>query len=421
MSFLKSIQLSGFLSFPPDSLPLELSPLNVLIGPNASGKSNLIEAIELLHATPTSLASAIRAGGGVQEWLWKGASPCDDAQIELIVDDFNVWSDLRYRLRFAANGPRLEVIEEVIEETDLRKGEKLRFSYYRLSDDLAAIMASKPIQLDEASPEEVFLPLPPAMELPPTPKREVFSQYVKYYLDHGKLESSESILSQRKDPEVYPELTRLGQQFSQIQLFREWSIGRRVDLRQPQPADLPSDRLLPDSRNLGLILNDIEYSGASAEFNRILRQFLPRYERFSTRIHGGTVQLYLHEEGLSTPIPATRLSDGTLRFMAMVAILLMPSPPPLICMEEPELGLHPDAVGLLADLMIEASKRTQLIVTTHSDALVSALTDHAQSVMVCEYRNGTRIERLDPDQLSFWLDQYRLGEVWRMGELGGNP
>src|SRR5205823_2108672 len=134
-----------------------------------------------------------------------------------------------------------------------------------------------------------------------------------------------------------------------------------------------------------------------------------------------TVQFYLHEAGLKTPVPATRLSDGTIRFMAILAILLSPSPPPLLCIEEPELGLHPDAVSFLGDLLVDGATRTQLIVTTHSDALVSALTDHASSVLVCEHRGGTVLNRVDPDQLKPWLDKYRLGEIWRIGELGGNP
>jgi predicted ATPase len=107
--------------------------------------------------------------------------------------------------------------------------------------------------------------------------------------------------------------------------------------------------------------------------------------------------------------------------MAILAILLSPSPPPLLCIEEPELGLHPDAVGLLADLLTEAATRTQLVVTTHSDVLISGLTEQANSVLVCEHRGGTFIERVDPDRLTHWLDKYRLGEIWRIGELGGNP
>ena len=107
--------------------------------------------------------------------------------------------------------------------------------------------------------------------------------------------------------------------------------------------------------------------------------------------------------------------------MAMLALLLTPTPPPLLCMEEPELGQHPDAVSLLADLLVEASGRTQPIVTTHSDALISALTDHADSVLVCEHRGGTILRRVESSKLGHWLEKYRLGEIWRIGELGGNP
>lgn len=70
---------------------------------------------------------------------------------------------------------------------------------------------------------------------------------------------------------------------------------------------------------------------------------------------------------------------------------------------------------------VEAAQRTQLIVTTQSDAIVSALSEHTNSVLVCEHKGGTVLRRLDPDKLRYWLDQYRLGDIWRIGELGGNP
>lgn len=134
------------------------------------------------------------------------------------------------------------------------------------------------------------------------------------------------------------------------------------------------------------------------------------------------MQLFLHEEGLREPIPATRLSDGTLRYLCLLAILCHPDPPPVVCIEEPELSLHPDVLKSIAELLVEASKRTQLIVTTHSDTLVSDLTEFPESVIVCERENtGTELRRLDKDRLKKWLDKYRLGELWRMGELGGNP
>ena len=119
-------------------------------------------------------------------------------------------------------------------------------------------------------------------------------------------------------------------------------------------------------------------------------------------------------------IPATRLSDGTLRYLCLLAILCDPDPPPLICIEEPELGLHPDVLPKLADHLLAASRRTQLIVTTHSDVLVDAMSEQPESVVVCEKHHGaTAMTRLAADDLQVWLQKYRLGELWIRGELGG--
>lgn len=115
-------------------------------------------------------------------------------------------------------------------------------------------------------------------------------------------------------------------------------------------------------------------------------------------VTGGTVSLFLEERG-NRSIPASRLSDGTLRYLSLLAVLLHPEPPPLTCIEEPELGLHPDLLPTLADLMIAASERSQLVVTTHSDVLVDALTDRPESVIVCEKQDGlTEMRRLDRAQ-----------------------
>ena len=397
MAFLQSLRLDGLLSFAPGSEAIPLTGLNVLIGPNGSGKSNLIEAIELLHSTPTAFANAIRDGGGAQEWLWKGGNSNGSATIEVCIQGAQRIPDLRYRLSFTAAGQRTEVTDEILEDTKKAKASAQDdFYYYRFQAGNPVINVR-----DLASSAGV--------------------QRSERHLERQSLVPDESVLSQRKDPDLYPELTWVGQQFSRIQSFREWRFGRYFELRQPQPADLPSDSLMADSRNLGLVLNEIEHSGGSQNFNKILRRFLPRYDRFSTRIQGGTVQFYLHEKGLRSPVPATRLSDGTIRFMALLALLLSPSLPPLICIEEPELGLHPDAVSLLAEVLADAAERTQLIVATHSETLVSALTEQANSVLVCENREGTVLHRVESEKLRHWLDKYRLGEIWRIGEIGGNP
>jgi len=143
-------------------------------------------------------------------------------------------------------------------------------------------------------------------------------------------------------------------------------------------------------------------------------------ESLSTQVQGGTILLYLTEAGLRSPISATRLSDGTIRWLMLLAILVDPDPPPLLCMEEPETGLHPDIVVDLAQLLREAATRSQLIMTTHSDTLVDALTKEPESVVVCEKTDAkTTLRRLDREQLKEWLKVYTLGPLWRRNMFGG--
>lgn len=122
--FLQSLRVDSLLSFAPGTSTIDLLPLNVLIGPNASGKSNLIEAVELLRSTPTGFASAIRDGGGVREWLWKGDSP-KTGTIDARLCRGGRKSDLRYRLEFTAAGERVEVTDEALEEADKHKPGKV--------------------------------------------------------------------------------------------------------------------------------------------------------------------------------------------------------------------------------------------------------------------------------------------------------
>ena len=196
---------------------------------------------------------------------------------------------------------------------------------------------------------------------------------------------------------------------------------RHAPPRGPQRADLPDDRLLPDGSNLALVLNRIEQAG-DTRLGDLVRKSFPRFERFSTRISDGTAQFWLHETDFTTRVPPTRLSDGMLRLISLLAALFSPSPPPLLCIEEPELGLHPDTAASLAEVLIEASGRMQLVVTTHSASLLSGLSTEPDTVVTCE-RPGDRtvLERLDPEKLAFWLDDYTLGDVWLMGAVGANP
>ena len=235
----------------------------------------------------------------------------------------------------------------------------------------------------------------------------------------GALNLNASILAQRRDPEQYPEITYLASSYQKIRVYREWTFGRNAVFREPQKADMRNDRLEEDFSNLGLFLNRLRrHPKAKDALLAALRDLYDGIRDFDVSVEAGTVQVFLTEQDFV--IPATRLSDGTLRYLCLLAILCDPEPPPLICIEEPELGLHPDLLPKIADLIIAASERTQLIVTTHSDVLVDAMTECPEAVLVCEKREGqSTIRRLDTDQLKVWLEKYSLGQLWTRGQLGG--
>ena len=390
--FIRTLRLQNFLSYGSESETIELQPLNVLIGPNASGKSNFIEAIGILRATPTDLPAPIRQGGGINNFLWKGTKETPTAEIEATINYQQESMPLRYRIALTAVEQRSELVDETIEDEKKRyEHEEDVYFYYRYQRGRPVLNVKT---VSEGQPSKRLL------------RRE-------------DLLIDQSVLSQRKDPDLYPELSYLGDQFSNIGLYRHWQIGRYSEPRMPQKTDLPEHPLLEDASNLGLVLNNLQYQIGNRQIIEKLNKFYDAAEELTIKIYGGTVQISIREEGLTQPIPATRLSDGTLRYLFLMALLLDPTPPPLICIEEPEIGLHLDILPTIAEMLIEASQRTQLIVTTHSDALVSALTP--ESVLVCERDDmGSHLHRLDPEPLKKWQEKYSLGEIWRMGEIGGN-
>lgn len=401
---IERLTLRSFLSYGSEGASLDLLPLNVLIGPNAAGKSNLIEALAVLRATPRDLAATLREGGGIREYIWKSEDEGERASIEVLAGGKDVFWEakpLRYSLTLWELQDRLVVWKEEISHTRgiiLGDYGVVPQVLYRLVGGSAFIEQRV---TDEEGGEKKFV------------KRELRAR---------DLVIDQSILSQRRDPDLYPELTDLADLFGGIAIFQDWMFGRRTRARTPQPADLPTDFLLPDGSNLALVLNELMQRSATRDkLIGYLRRFYESARHISVRILGGSVQLFI-EESHGELVPAARLSDGTLRYLSLLTILLHPSPPPLVCIEEPELGLHPDILPILAELLVDASQRTQLVVTTHSDTLVSALSEVPECIVVCEPGpDGTRLRRLgDAESLAEWLNRYSLGEMWRMGEIGGN-
>lgn len=383
---LQEITLRNVLSFGPQTATLPLENLNVLIGPNGSGKSNLIETIALMRAAPGDMAAVIRRGGGIKEWVWKGQK-AEVAAIDFVFSNPKGKQPLRHVVEIReSTKQRFEFEDERIENKSPFGQEKEPYFYYRFQKGR------------------------PVLNMVGDQHRQLARETMDIDL---------SILAQRRDPDTYPEISYLAESYERIRLYREWAFGRNTIFREPQKTDTRTDRLEEDFSNLALFLNRLRRTPkAKLAILEGLRDLYDGITDFDISVEGATAQVFLTEGEFT--IPATRLSDGTLRYLCLLAILCDPTPPPLICIEEPELGLHPDILPKLAELLIQASNRTQLIVTTHSEILVDALNEHPEFVVVCEKHNGqTEMNRLNKKELAEWLEDYRLGQLWTMGQIGG--
>ena len=390
--FIHRLKISGLLSFGPDGIDLPLERLNVLIGPNGSGKSNVLEVLSLLRASPTSLPQPVKEMGGIREWLWKGKESSQTAEVDAVVDNPHGKMAVRHVLKITEHGGRFEVVDERIENEHARAGQIGPYFYYRFQDGY-------PVLND-------------------------FSQQ-RLQLQRENVKPEESILSQVRDPTRYPVLSWLQDQYERIRLYRNWSFGPAAEWRREQSAHKRADFLSEGGDNLASVLSKIR-PRVKQELSLSLQKLYSGISDIQISVDGGNVFLFLVEEtdddeGPGCEIPATRLSDGTLRYLSLLAILLHPDPPPIVAIEEPELGLHPDVLPHIAELLVRASQRTQLVVTTHSRMLVDALSDYPSSVLVCEKERGeSHIERLDQATLKVWLEKYTMGDLWSKGQIGGN-
>lgn len=362
---IEKIRLRNILSFGDKGEEIELQSLNIIIGQNASGKSNFIDVIKLLHSLPNDrgFINFISRNGGISGWIWKGGKLDNQGVIDFIMSD----SDHKVRYEI--------ILQDYQDQTTSI-----------VDEEIEDLLSGKIFQGNIG---------------------------INFY---------DSILSpnsyENDDVEAKKFLRR---NLSRIVAYTNIDISRKSEIRKPQFADVPSDYLYEDGTNLFLVLNDFDFRGGiKNKVIDILRRANPNIEDYTLRISGGTVQFFIREKGLDNVIGITRISNGTLQMLCLLAILCHPEPPPLICIEEPETGLHPDILPTIAELMKEASQRTQLIVTTHSDILVSAFSDMPEAVLVCEKdEDGTHFKRLEAEKLKTWLEEYTLGEAWLRGAIGG--
>ena len=396
MMFIKSLHLKNILSF--KDTKLDLQPLNVLIGPNGSGKSNLLDVVALLQAVPSDIAGFLRSNGPTGDWVWKGPgwkdTPFQLAEVEARFD--NPGNPYNYELQILVGNDRVHSLTERLDLMSAEQKTAYGWPFFQADNQQARLWPTRPNgSLADYGDEPVTVEIP-----------------------RGK-----SVLSEIRNPTEYPSLTETARMLSAVKIYRGWQVGRDSPVRHPQRTDGDPNFLEGDFSNLALVVNDLLSRRLEPSLNDYLKRFYESYESLHPRIFGNTIELIVNEAGMTGALPASRLSDGTIRFIALLAILCHPNPPPLICIEEPEIAMHPDSQDLVVQLLKQASERTQVIVTTHSPWLIDRLSDEPDAVIVCERdrhpAKGTQFNRLSLDKLDDWLADYTLGETWMRGAVGG--
>ena len=420
--FIKSLHLKNILSF--KDTKLDLQPLNVLIGPNASGKSNFVDVIGLLKSIPNDMAGYLRNNGPTGCWTWMDPRGTDSesSTVEIETDleplqtaggfDYNC----KYRLQIVVQDDRVRSVAEQLDNHHLTES----FDFTARSPD------------NKTHSHPFFEASDGSVRLWPTRADGNLAGWDDEPV-RVDIASGRSVLSEIRSHADYPALTQTARSLSRIKTYRNWYVGRDNPVRHPQRTDGDPSFLEEDFSNLALVVNDLLSRRLEPSLNDYLKRFYESYESLHPRIFGNTIELIVNEAGMSGALPASRLSDGTIRFISLLAILCHPEPPPLICIEEPEIAMHPDSLGLVVELLRKASERTQVIVTTHSPELVGLLPPEpeAEYVVVCERdaEEGTRFHRPSYAELREWQDIYQqtgkelvvygLSEMWLSGALGG--
>ena len=364
MRRLKSLSVAGYKSIKEDAI--ELGALNVLIGGNGVGKSNLISVFKFLREIYDGNLQSYVAVNGANALLHFGRKNTDSIKVKLAFEDTGTPYSNFYSIDLIPTNADALVFHH--ESTGFQNSSRFSSPTWDV--------------LNSGHAES---------ELPTSIAR--VARYV-----------SEDMASYR----VYH--------------FHDTSNGAAVK----QTKDLEDNRFLQvDAGNLAPFLYWMKqkYPDHLNAIEHSVQQVAPFFDRFDLaplKSNEEKIRLEWREKGSEQAFNAHQLSDGTLRFMCLATLLLQPELPRMVLLDEPELGLHPAAIVLLAELLKEASQRTQILVATQSVTLVNQLEQNC--IYVADRIEGaTKVKSLEKEDLSQWLERYALGELWEKNLIGGRP
>jgi predicted ATPase len=413
MRTLTRVAAKNFLSL--KDVDIALGDLNVLVGPNGSGKTNFLNIFRFIgDVARTDLIPAIESFGGFAELLFR-REESDNKPEHLKLHLEGVMT--KHAHPDAVDKYTLDITQLII---------KLRSSPAAMDPFPIAFRRHEEVVLKRTAGKGRRITLSGgAIEFVPLDKSSRSSAgKAAPKLEVQEMSSGLAILRRLGKNYDAPQIEEIAQIFEQLRLF-EVNVAAA---RRPVSA-VAANRLNADASNIAAFL--IYLKESHPEHFSLIKEdvayVLPGFRDFQFHKIGGSdeaVRLDIVEAPLAGATPLARASFGTIRSIALFAMLHDPNPPRLTCLEEVDHGLHPHALDRLVERLRDASKQTQIIVATHSPALVNRLAPEELIVFQRDPETGATVQpKISPAQMRA-MEQasgYRLGELWFSGAIGGNP
>jgi len=251
-------------------------------------------------------------------------------------------------------------------------------------------------------------------------KRKVGFQRYPQESKQIAFKSTEPVLRQISDPERFYPLFTLKRALEDFSVYYCFDTTFNSPIRQPSGYGTET-KLLPDGQNLMTILNNIKNSH-SLYYDKIeesVRKINPYFKDINFAFLGSKLYLVLREEYLTKSVSIEHISDGTLRYLLLLSVLFNPERGSLVCIEEPETGLHPDMINTISDAIKQSSKKTQVIVTTHSPLLLNSF--YIDDILIFEKnnQNETEVSVKSADEFDKLIKDFLVGQAWLQGLIGG--